>query len=67
MLRRIKEIVDLGDIDYVMSNHMEMDYSGSLSMMMAEAGTDQLITTAKFGEADLKKYFNLKCPLISVK
>jgi len=67
MLWRIKEIIDPGDIDYVVSNHVEMDHSGSLPMIMAEAGRAQLITTEKFGEAGLKKHFHMDCRLIPVK
>lgn len=67
MLWRIKEIIDPGDVDYVVSNHVEMDHSGSLPMIMAEAGKAQLITTEKFGEASLKKHFHMDCRLIPVK
>ncbi|MBT9159346.1 MAG: FprA family A-type flavoprotein [Dehalococcoidia bacterium] len=67
MRRRIKEIIDPGDIDYVVSNHVEMDHSGSLPMMMTEARKAQLITTEKFGEAGLKKHFHMDCRLIPVK
>jgi len=67
MLRRIREIVDPANIDYVISNHVEMDHSGSLPMMMKEAKNAQLYTTAKFGEAGLKKHFNLDCSMVPVK
>lgn len=58
MLRRVKEILDPGDIDYVISNHVEMDHSGSLPMMMKEAAKAELITTEKFGESGLKDTFH---------
>ena len=58
MLRRVKEILDPGDIDYVISNHVEMDHSGSLPMMMEEAAKAELITTEKFGESGLKDTFH---------
>ncbi|MCL0061556.1 FprA family A-type flavoprotein [Thermodesulfovibrionales bacterium] len=67
MLWRIKEIIDPIDIDYVVSNHVKMDHSGSLPMIMAEARNAQLITMEKFGEAGLKKHFGLEFPLIPVK
>ena len=67
MLRRVKEIVDPEKIDYVVSNHVEMDHSGSLPMMMKEAKNAQLITTEKFGEGGLKKHFGLDCPMVPVK
>ena len=34
MLSRIKEIVDPAKIDYIVSNHVEMDHSGSLPLML---------------------------------
>jgi anaerobic nitric oxide reductase flavorubredoxin len=67
MLRRIREIVDPAKIDYVISNHVEMDHSGSLPMMLEAANRAELITTAKFGEAGLKKHFCLNRPMIAVK
>jgi len=58
MLRQVKEIVDPRDIDYVISNHVEMDHSGSLPMMMGEAAKAELITVEKFGESGLKDTFH---------
>ena len=47
---RVREIVAPKDIDYVVSNHVEMDYSGSLPMVMKEAKKAKLITMEKFEE-----------------
>ena len=47
---RVKEIVAPEDIDYVVSNHVEMDHSGSLPIVMKEVKKAKLITTEKFGE-----------------
>lgn len=58
MLRRVKEILDPRDIDYVISNHVEMDHSGSLPMMMEEAAKAELITVERFGESGLKDTFH---------
>ena len=58
MLRRVKEILDPRDIDYVISNHVEMDHSGSLPMMMKEAAKAELITVERFGESGLKDTFH---------
>jgi anaerobic nitric oxide reductase flavorubredoxin len=58
MLRQVKEIFDPRDIDYVISNHVEMDHSGSLPMMMEEAAKAELITVEKFGESGLKDTFH---------
>lgn len=49
VLSRVKEIVVPEDIDYVVSNHVELDHSGSLPMVMKEAKKAKLITMEKFG------------------
>ncbi|MBT4512530.1 MAG: FprA family A-type flavoprotein [Chloroflexi bacterium] len=67
MLRRIKEIINPEDIDYIVSNHVEMDHSGSLPMMLQAAPKAELITTEKRGEAGLKKHFNIDRKMIPVK
>jgi flavorubredoxin len=67
MLRRVSEIVDPGKIDYLISNHVEMDHSGSLPMIMQQAVNAELITSEKFGEAGLRKHFGLDGPMTPVK
>lgn len=67
MATRIKKIVPLEDIDYVISNHVERDHSGSLPRLMEEAKKAKLITLEKFGENGLKKNFHLDWPLMPVK
>jgi len=67
MANRIRELVPLEDIDYIISNHVERDHSGSLPQVMKEAKKAKLITQEKFGENGLKKNFHLDWPLITVK
>lgn len=67
MLARVKEIVALEDIDYVVSNHVEMDHSGSLPMIMKEARKARLITVEKFGENGLRRTFHSDWPMDTVK
>ncbi len=67
MLDRIKEIVALEDIDYVVSNHVEMDHTGSLPTVMQEAKKAKLITLEKFGESGLGRTFHSDWPLVPVK
>jgi len=67
MANRIRELVSLEDIDYIISNHVERDHSGSLPRVMKEAKKAKLITQEKFGENGLKKNFHLDWPLITVK
>ncbi|KPJ52640.1 MAG: lactamase, partial [Dehalococcoidia bacterium DG_18] len=49
------------------SNHVEMDHSGSLPMVMNEAKKAKLITLEKFGETGLRKTFHIDWPLVPVK
>jgi flavorubredoxin len=67
MLSRIGEIVPLDKIDYVVSNHVEMDHSGSLPMILRDAGNAKLVTLEKFGEGGLKKTFHSDWPHEAVK
>jgi len=55
MLERIKEIIDPSNIDYVVSNHVEIDHSGSLHEIMKIATNAQIISTEK-GKEGLLKY-----------
>ncbi len=56
MLNRIKEIVDPGKIDYIISNHTEMDHSGGLPRMMEIAKNASLVCSPN-GEKGLKRHF----------
>ena len=63
MLSRIKEIIDPSKIDYIISNHVEMDHSGSLPKLLEIAKNAKVITSTR-GEKGLlrhyKKNLNLK-------
>ncbi|MDY6907732.1 MAG: FprA family A-type flavoprotein [Chloroflexota bacterium] len=67
MMGRIRQIVDPMDIDVIVSNHVEMDHSGSLPMVMKEAGKATLITAERFGESGLKDTFHADWELTPVK
>ncbi|HEY9245794.1 MAG TPA: FprA family A-type flavoprotein [Candidatus Methanoperedens sp.] len=56
MIERIKEIVDPSKIDYVVSNHVEADHSGSLPEIMKLAGNARVIATEK-GKEGLSRYY----------
>ena len=56
MLDRIKEIVDPKKIDYIISNHVEMDHSGSLPKMIKEAPNAKIITSTR-GEKGLLRHY----------
>ncbi len=56
MVSRIKEIVDPKKIDYIVSNHVEMDHSGSLPKIKKIAKNAEIITSTR-GEKGLKKHY----------
>ncbi len=56
MIRKIKQIVDPSKIDYVISNHVEMDHSGSLPAILEHAPNATLVTSAK-GQSGLSGYY----------
>jgi flavorubredoxin len=56
MLARIKEIVDPEKIDYIVTNHVEMDHSGSLPKIK-EIAKNAKIITSPMGEKGLKRHY----------
>ena len=56
MLERVKNVVDPEKIDYIISNHTEMDHSGSLPEMMEIAKNATLVCSPN-GEKGLKRHF----------
>ena len=56
MLARISNIIDPSEIDYIVSNHVEMDHSGALPIMMEKAPNAKIITCSK-GDAGLKLHY----------
>ena len=68
MLRRIREIVDPEEIDYVISNHTEPDHSGSIRKVLEVAENAELIAS-DFGTKGLKRYYgdDLECTSIKEK
>jgi len=55
LLERIKGLADLRDIDYIVSNHVEMDHSGSLGKVKQLAKDAKVICTKK-GKEGLCRY-----------
>jgi flavorubredoxin len=66
MLARIREVVDPAKIDYIVSNHVEMDHSGSLPRMLEAAPRAKVITSVK-GEKGLNRHFKRDLRLQVVK
>lgn len=56
MMARISQVVDPSKIDYIISNHVEMDHSGSLPELMKVAKNARLYTSPN-GEKGLKAHF----------
>ena len=56
MLSRIKEIVDHSKINYIISNHVEMDHSGSISKLLDLCPSSTVVTSTR-GEKGLKRHY----------
>ncbi len=66
MMQRIKEIVDPSKIDYIVSNHVEMDHSGSLPKILDVCPNAQVFTSVR-GEKGLNLHYNKDLNLNVVK
>lgn len=58
LLARIASVVDPGTVDYIVSNHAEMDHSGSLSRIMEEIRPEKVFASV-MGAKALKEHFGL--------
>jgi len=56
MLGKIKSVIDPSKIDYIISNHTEMDHSGSI-LDMKDIAKDAIVICSPNGEKGLKKHF----------
>jgi flavorubredoxin len=56
MLGRISEIIDPAKIDVIVSNHVEMDHSGSLTQMVERIGNPTVISSER-GQKGLTKHY----------
>ena len=57
LLSNISQIIDPKKISYVVSNHTEMDHSGSLARVMHKIGEDKPLYCSKMGHKNLSKHF----------
>ena len=60
LIHHISEIVDPKKIDYVISNHTEMDHSGGLARVMHRIGEDKPLFCSKMGHKNLPRHFSQK-------
>ncbi len=67
LLDRISEIVDPSEIDYVISNHVEMDHSGSIPAVMKAATKAVIITSSPSGRKGLTAHYGDSYPYQEVK
>ncbi|WP_455714557.1 FprA family A-type flavoprotein [Anaerosporobacter sp.] len=57
LLNRISEIIDPAKIDYLVSNHVEMDHSGAIPAVMEVAKNATIITSAQSGLKGLQAHY----------
>ena len=56
MISRISEIIDPAKIDYIISNHVEMDHSGSISKLLEICPKAKIFTSTR-GIKGLKRHY----------
>lgn len=67
LMANISKIVDPEKIDYVISNHTEMDHSGGLFTVMHRIGKDKPVYCSKLGAKNLAMHFHDKLTYEPVK
>jgi flavorubredoxin len=60
LIASVSQIVDPKKIDYVISNHTEMDHTGGLPRIMHRIGEDKPLYCSKMGHKNLSKHFSQK-------
>ncbi len=60
LVDNISTIIDPKKIDYVISNHTEMDHSGGLPRVMHKVGEDKPLYCSKMGAKNLARHFSQK-------
>ena len=63
---RLKEEIDLHDIDYIIMNHNEIDHSGALPELMREIPDTSIYCTKK-GEAIIRGHYHQDWNFVNVK
>ncbi len=67
LIDRISEIIDPSKIDYLISNHVEMDHSGSIPAIMKVATNATIVTSSPSGLKGLKAHYGDSYPYHEVK
>ncbi|MBT8341726.1 MAG: FprA family A-type flavoprotein [Desulfatitalea sp.] len=67
LMANIEQIIDPKKIDFVVSNHTEMDHSGSLARVMHRIGEQKPVYCSKMGAKNLAKHFSPRLNYQAVK
>lgn len=67
LIARISEVVDPEKIDYVISNHVEMDHSGSIPAIMEVAKNAVIVTSSPAGKKGLVSHYGSDYEYMEVK
>jgi flavorubredoxin len=60
LIASISQLVDPKKIDYVISNHTEMDHTGGLPRIMHRIGEDKPLYCSKMGHKNISRHFSQK-------
>lgn len=66
-LERIKQVVDPSKIEYIITNHVEMDHSGSLPMILKHCPNAQVFASAPKGVEGIQKHYGQEMEITGVK
>ncbi|OEU49703.1 MAG: MBL fold metallo-hydrolase [Desulfuromonadales bacterium C00003096] len=66
MMAKIASVIDPKKIDYIISNHTEMDHSGALPRVVHRIGKDTPVYCSKMGLKNLSSHFGDKLNLRAV-
>ncbi len=63
LMAKISSVIDPAKIDYIVSNHTEMDHSGALPRVLHRIGKDIPVYCSKMGQKNLASHFGSKINL----
>ncbi|HHO75481.1 MAG TPA: FprA family A-type flavoprotein [Deltaproteobacteria bacterium] len=66
LLSRIASVTDPRDIDYIISNHSEMDHSGCLAEVIKEVSPEKVFAST-MGAKTLKEHFSIDQEILALK
>ena len=66
MISKIKSLIDPAEIDYLVVNHVEMDHSGALPLLMERTPRAQIVATDN-GVKGLTRHYRKDWPSLKVR